>query len=172
MISERGLHGDRVAVLGGLTGAIVLAWLYLVRGAGFEMGAMDAGGGQTMHMMSVWTLGYAMRVFAMWGAMMVAMTLPAAAPTILLVTSLPHRRLEEVGGARTAILFTVGSLVVWMGFSAATTLVQWGLDRAGVLSEAMASRGPAVAGLILLAAGLYQFAPLKLHLSPAVSLTA
>lgn len=56
---------------------------------------------------------------------------------------------------------SVGYLLVWTGFSVAATVVQWGLERAGVLSQAMASRSAAVGGLILLAAGLYQLTSLR-----------
>ena len=161
MMSDRGRRGDRVAVLAALVGTIVLAWVYLLRGAGLEMHAMNAGGGQMMPMIRVWTPDYAMRIFVMWGAMMMAMTLPVAVPAILQVANLPGRRAGAASGARAALVFAAGSLVVWTGFSGVATLAQWGLDRAGALSEAMASRGPTVSGLILLAAGLYQFAPLK-----------
>jgi predicted metal-binding membrane protein len=161
MISEWGGRGDRAMVLGGLACLIVVAWLHLLRGAGVEMRAMGAADGQMMDMMPVWAPGYVVRVAAMWTAMMVAMALPAAVPAIMLVTSLPRRRPGELNGARAALLFATGSLVVWTGFSVTVTLAQWGLDRSGVLSDAMASRGPAVSGLILLAAGLYQFTPLK-----------
>ena len=49
---------------------------------------MDMGGGQIMLMAPPWTPGYAALIFLMWAIMMVAMMLPSAAPTILLVTAL------------------------------------------------------------------------------------
>jgi predicted metal-binding membrane protein len=51
--------------------------------------------------------------------------------------------------------------VVWVGFSLAATSLQWSLDRLVLLSQAMASQSAAVAGLILVAASLYQWTPLK-----------
>jgi predicted metal-binding membrane protein len=39
-----GRRGDRVEVLAPLVGTIVLAWVYLLRGARLEMHAMSAGG--------------------------------------------------------------------------------------------------------------------------------
>ena len=161
MMSDWERRGDHVVVLAALAGTIVLAWVYLLRGAGLGMHAINPGGDLMMPMIRVWTPGYSVRVLAMWGAMMMAMTLPGAVPALLRVVSLPGRRDDPVSGAPAALIFAAGSLAVWTGFSGVATLAQWGLDRAGALSEAMASRGPTVSGFILLAAGLYQFAPLK-----------
>jgi len=136
---------DRAAVLFGLVLVVVAAWIHLVRGAGMEMDGMAMEMGA-----SCWTLGYAALVFSMWTIMMAAMMLPSAAPMILRIAS-PAR----------AASFTAGYLVVWTGFSLAATLLQWRLDRAGMLSETMASRSTALAGLILLTAGLYQLTPAK-----------
>jgi len=54
-------------------------------------------------------------------------------------------------------LFALGYIMVWAGFSVAATLLQWSLDLLGILSDAIASRSAAVAGLILVAAGLYEW---------------
>src|SRR6266851_987442 len=155
------LRHDRAIVLAGLAGVVVIAWLYLLLGAGIEMEMMDMGGGQMMAMAPAWTPGYAALIFLMWAIMMVAMMLPSAAPTILLVANIARNRAAADSGTPTAALFAFGYIVVWAGFSLAATLLQWSLDRLGVLSEAMASQSAAVAGLILLAAGLYQWTPLK-----------
>ena len=84
-------------------------------------------------------------LFAMCAAMMTAMMLPGALLQI----------------ARRGVLFGAGYLLVWTGFSAVATLVQVELDRAGLLSEAMALRSVPLAALVVAAAGLYQFAPSK-----------
>lgn len=51
--------------------------------------------------------------------------------------------------------------MIWLGFSLAATLVQWGLDQARLLSANMASGSATLGGLILIGAGLYQWTPLK-----------
>jgi predicted metal-binding membrane protein len=89
-----------------------------------------------------------------------AMMLPSAAPAILLAAALMRQR----GGGRVfgpTGLFALGYLEIWFGFSLFATVLQWGLDRVGLLSEDMAVGGPALAGLLLIAAGLYQWTPLK-----------
>lgn len=156
---------DRAAgkVLFALSGMVALAWIYVLSGAGLGVGMrqMDAPGGNLILMRPAWTTGYAILVFGMWVSMMVAMMLPSGAPTILMVTSLARDHSDPLRGMLAAIRFTAGYLVVWAGVSVAATLAQWGLDRAGLLSESMASRSATVAGLALLVAGLYQLTSLK-----------
>src|ERR1700749_2479715 len=90
------LRRDRTLVFASLVAVIVLAWAYLILGAGIEMDEMDMGGGQIMMMAPPWTLGYAALIFLMWSIMMVAMMLPSAAPTILLVSALARGRIAPV----------------------------------------------------------------------------
>jgi EcoEI R protein C-terminal/Predicted metal-binding integral membrane protein (DUF2182) len=90
------LRRDRAVVLAGLVAVILLAWAYLILGAGIEMDEMDMGGGRIMMMAPPWTLGYAALIFLMWAIMMMAMMLPSAAPTILLVTALARDRIAPV----------------------------------------------------------------------------
>ena len=150
------LRRDRALVLGSLVAVIVLAWAYLILGAGIEMDEMDMGGGQIMMMAPPWTVSYTALIFLMWAIMMVAMMLPSAAPTILLVTALARDRI-----ARVAVPFACGYVLVWIGFSLAATALQFGLDRAGALSETMAASSAALAGVVMIVAGAYQWTPLK-----------
>jgi predicted metal-binding membrane protein len=94
--------------------------------------------------------------------MMVAMMLLIAAPTVLLVTNLAsdHTDNPKLVPA-TAMLFASGYLLVWCGFSLAATLLQWGLDKAGLLSETMAFGNETSAGAVLVAAGIYEWTPPK-----------
>jgi predicted metal-binding membrane protein len=149
-------------VLGSLSFAVVLAWAYLLTGAGVEMATMDMGGGRMMAMMPEWTPAYGLVVFVMWAVMMVAMMLPSAAPVTLLIASLAKKR-REAGTARgvTTAPFVLGYLAVWLAFAATATLLQWRLDAAGLLSETMALASTLVAGSVLVLAGIYQWTPLK-----------
>ncbi len=147
-------------VLAGLAGVIALAWVWLLAGAGLHMDEMDMGGGQVMLMAPAWTPGYAATVFLMWIVMMAAMMLPSAAPAILLVAALARQR-----GERHAIVsswqFASGYLAIWAAFSLLATVLQFALDRAGLLSGAMASGSAVLAALLLIAAGIYQWTPWK-----------
>jgi predicted metal-binding membrane protein len=154
------LQHDRILMLAGLLAVILLAWGWLLLGAGIEMEPMDMGGGQVMLMAPTWTASYAALIVFMWIIMMMAMMLPSAAPAILLAAAL----MRQHGGNHIygpTGLFVLGYLVIWCGFSLAATVLQWNLDRAGLLSEDMASGSATLAGLLLVAAGLYQWTSLK-----------
>jgi predicted metal-binding membrane protein len=154
------LRHDRAVVLASLAAVIAIAWIWLLLGAGIEMDAMDMGGGEIMLMTPPWTPGYAMLIFLMWTIMMMAMMLPSAAPAVLLVAALGRER--GVGdGAPTAGLFTLGYVLVWTGFSLAAAFMQWGLEQAGIMSGAMAVGSAVAVGCVLVAAGIYQWTPLK-----------
>ena len=153
------LRYRRAVVAGALVAVIAAAWGYLLLGAGIEM---KMGAGQMMAMPPTWNLPYALLILAMWIVMMMAMMLPSAAPTVLLVTVLAGDRLGSSNLVpATAMLFASGYLLVWSGFSLAATLLQWGLDKAGLLSETMAFTSAILANAVLIAAGVYQWTPLK-----------
>ncbi len=159
---SRFLRRDRVMVLAGLGGVIAASWIYLLLGAGVEMGTMDMGGGRIMAMAPEWTPGYAALIFVMWVVMMAAMMLPSATPAVLLVGALTRSRGGNSGAVpAAAALFASGYLLVWCGFSLAATFLQWGLAQAGLLSAPMALGNAILAGTVLLAAGVYQWTPLK-----------
>jgi len=176
--TEKLLRRDRLVVVGGLALISALAWLYILAGAGTGMPAWHmislslfphrlgemAMGGMVMHP-GAWSPAYWVIMLLMWWIMMVAMMTPSAAPMILLYAR--ATRHAQAGGqmqpgiASTAA-FAGGYLLVWLGFSIAATLVMWLLEREGVLSAThMASTGAWLSAALLIAAGLYQFSPLK-----------
>ena len=142
----------RRAIVSGALGCVIAAsWAYLW-----------LGGGQIMPMPPEWSVPYAALIFVMWAVMMVAMMLPGAAPTVLLVTTLASDRTANSKLVlATAMLFASGYLLVWCGFSLAATLLQWGLDEAGLLSETMGFGNVTSAGAVFVAAGIYEWTPLK-----------
>ena len=99
-------------------------------------------------------------MLAMWAVMMVAMMLPSAAPMILLFATIERRR---PGRSRTAPPLCSGSATSRSGsvFSLGATVLQWSLERLALLSPMMATTSTALGGAILVAAGVYQWTPLK-----------
>jgi predicted metal-binding membrane protein len=98
----------------------------------------------------------------MWWVMMAAMMLPSAAPLVLRAAALHRRRVPGGRPDLAAALLTAGYLAAWGAFSLAATLVQAALEAGGLASPGAASAaGPAVAAILLQAAGLYQLTPLK-----------
>ena len=59
------------------------------------------------------------------------------------------------------MVFLAGYVLVWMGFSMLASLAQWGLHSLALLSPMMVSTSPILGGLILVAAGVLQWTPLK-----------
>jgi predicted metal-binding membrane protein len=156
------LRHDRAVILGSLAFVVLLAWSYLLLGAGVGPEMMDMGAGQMMAMPPDWSLGYGLVTFVMWAVMMLAMMLPSAAPVTLLIASLNRNRAAAGGAVQASTaLFVFGYLAVWLAFAAAATTLQWALDEAGLLSETMAFGNIVFAGSVLVAAGVYQWTPLK-----------
>ncbi len=128
------------------------------------MAAPRAGGGMAPMMLGMATasgapgLGW---LIGMWAVMMVAMMLPSATPTILLFAGVSRRRRMQGWPAAPVAVFTLGYLAVWTAYAALAATAQWELHRLALLSPAMTSASPLVAGGILIAAGVYQWAPLK-----------
>jgi len=156
------LRNRHAVVCGALAAVILASWAYLWLGAGVEMEMKDLGSVQMMAVPPEWSPPYAVLIFVMWMAMMAAMMLPGVTPTVLLVVSLaPGRLANSAHVPATATLFASGYLLVWCAFSLAATLLQWRLDAAGLLSETMALGNVILASTVLIAAGVYQWTPLK-----------
>ncbi|MDN3522419.1 DUF2182 domain-containing protein [Halomonas ramblicola] len=155
---ERLLRHDRRWALGGLGVVIVLCWGYLIAEA------LLMARGETLLMpmtMGTWTPLEAGLMLLMWGLMMAAMMLPSAAPMILLHATMTRRRRARGEVVATTGSFAGGYLAVWTLFSLAAVLLQFGLQRAALLSPMLALTSQGVAGLVLIGAGLYQWSPLK-----------
>lgn len=163
---EAALRRDRWVVAAGLALVTVAAWGWTLAGASMPMGpgggrAMAEAIGAAATTAAPWSPSHAALIFLMWWVMMVAMMVPSAAPLILLAVALHRRKGRDGRPDLMAGLLTVGYLAAWGAFSLAATLVQAGLEAGGQISPGTMAAGPAVAGGLLLAAGLYQLTPLK-----------
>jgi predicted metal-binding membrane protein len=154
---------DRILILGCVAAVTALAWGYLFyldhqmsSARQYDRMLMEMG----MSMATPWTTTDIFFTFAMWVVMMVGMMAGSATPVMLLFAGAHARR----GGGRApliVLIFGLGYLTVWVGFSACGTLAQWALHDAAMLSPAMAASSPQVGGAILCAAGVYQLTPFK-----------
>jgi predicted metal-binding membrane protein len=161
-VVERAARHDRALALSAILAITVLSWIYLVRMAAMMTAstgerAMHAAMG--MPEMAAWGSAELLMLFLMWAVMMTGMMLPSAAPMIVLVIGTYRRR-----GDRARILtlaFTSGYLIAWTAFSGAAALVQFALHRAALLSPSMSTTSALLGGAILLAAGVYQWLPIK-----------
>jgi predicted metal-binding membrane protein len=155
---ERALRHDRILVSAGVLAVVVLSWTYLLAGAG-TLQEMD---GMLMPMSSgPWTPGHALVMLLMWAVMMAAMMLPSAAPMILFYATVARGRGGSVMPATTSGIFALGYIAIWTAFSLAAVALQYGLERLALLSPMMETTSKTLAGGILVAAGIYQWSPLK-----------
>jgi predicted metal-binding membrane protein len=185
---ERLLRRDRVITIAGLAALCVLAWLYIVAGAGLGTNAWEMTrlalfphqqaatmthdmSGMDMSTMAmgpeprIWGPAIWALMIAMWWIMMVAMMSPGAAPTVLLYARV-HRHALAQGQIQDKLaptgVFVAGYLLVWLGFSVAAAALLWLLEREAIVSATMmSSQSRWLSAIVLIAAGLYQLTPLK-----------
>jgi predicted metal-binding membrane protein len=150
------LRRDRAIVLGGLAGVSLLAWAYTAYQAQ-HMTYMDMAMPH-VHRWGMWELTL---LLVMWVIMMAAMMLPTAAPAILLFAAMSRRHREQRSPLAPTAVFGLGYLLVWTGYSLLATAAQWGLHSAALLSPMMVNTSPVLGGVLLLAAGIFQWTPLK-----------
>lgn len=96
--------------------------------------------------------GYVMMVLVMWVAMVFAMMIPTAAPTF-------HAYADAARSGTIALI--TGYTSVWLAISLLATAVQVWLVHLGAMAPHMAPAGSALSASIMIAAGIYQFTPLK-----------
>ena len=156
---------DKLTVVVLLAAVSALAWAYTVHQASM-MDAMEAAMWRDMNMsmngmVSSWAPLDIALLLAMWTAMMAAMMLPGSAPMIAAFATINSRRRARGALAVPTLVFLAGYLAVWALFSVAATALQWALQISGLLTTMMQSASHYFSAVLFLAAGLYQFSPLK-----------
>lgn len=158
---------DRAIVVALLLGVVLASWAYLL--LGFEMPMVEMSGMAVPDMPDMimpvgppeWTISYLTLMLVMWMAMMTAMMLPSAAPMLLFYDSIARKRATQPTVIGPTSLFALGYLAVWLAFCVGAVLLQYAFDRTSLLSPMMETTSRTLAGIILVAAGVYQWTPLK-----------
>ena len=148
---------ERRALVGVLLVLAAVGWVVIVRHAA-GAGAHDdmAMGGADL------TMGMGVPLFlTMWTAMMVAMMFPAAAPMIVAFSRSQSRRREQGRPYVPTWLFVAPYLCVWVAFGALGYLAAVAFNRLAGDSAWALDNVPRLAGVLLVAAGIYQLTPLK-----------
>jgi predicted metal-binding membrane protein len=167
---EAVLRRDRVIVAAALVMLTALAWAYVWwLGTDMEIGGMDmsgfrmipAGMGLMMPTSAPWTATEFAFVFAMWAVMMIGMMTPSATPMILIYARVGRQAARQGKPLAASAYFAAGYLLTWTGFAVAATSAQWALERAALLTPMMAAASDMFSGAVLIAAGVYQWTPLK-----------
>ncbi len=151
-VFERAARNDRIVVLAALAAASTLGlWATLRSG--------DA----LMHITQLgpFNIAKATLLFVMWWSMMLAMMLPSAAPAILTFAAMNRKLAAQAKQKPTLLAFVAGYAAIWTVFSLAATSLQVITHDIIPLTGMMAVVSGLLGGLLMLAAGIYQFTPLK-----------
>src|SRR5574341_553216 len=157
--SAKAAKRDRVILIASLIAISLLAWAYVIS---LSSGAMVTPAmSMSAPIAQAWAASDFALTFLMWAAMMVAMMIPPAIPMILAYAYFSRQKYSGQLPAVTTTVFVLGYAIIWTAFSAAATLMQWGLHSGALLAGEMIRVGPAIGGVLLIGAGVYQFTPLK-----------
>ena len=143
----------------GLLAAITTAWLYLFYQHEQMMTLPMADMWMPPSDVSAWQWRDFGLVYLMWAVMMAAMMLPSATPMILAYTRICRQRKQNA--QLLAALFSLAYLLIWLLFSIALTVLQWQLHGLRILSQMMDNQSESLAAVIFIAAGTYQWLPVK-----------
>ena len=136
--------------------------------SGMDMQAMKGtssnvavGGVVTGPAPTAWTPTYFLFIFAMWAVMMVGMMTPTVSPMVLIYSQLAKTSAAQGMPFASSMWFAGGYLIAWTSFALLASLAQYALDRAALLTPMMTLQSRTVSGTLLIAAGLYQWLPMK-----------
>src|SRR5215475_13743901 len=165
---EAMLRRDRAIVAAALVIMAALAWAYVWwLAADMDMSGMDMSGfrmipaGMDLMMPATAPWNAVVFVFAMWAVMMIGMMTPSATPMILIYARVGRQAARQGTPLAASSYFASGYLLTWIGFALVATSAQWALDRAALLTPMMAGASDMFSGTVLIAAGVYQWTPLK-----------
>ncbi|HEY7228953.1 MAG TPA: DUF2182 domain-containing protein [Pseudolabrys sp.] len=165
------LRRDRVIVCASLFALIAIAWAYVL----WLIPTMSMGGMEMLDMRMIanpfdvamvpslqpWSAAEFTFTFVMWVIMMVGMMTPSVAPMVLIYARV-GRQAELQGKPLAATgYFAGGYLTAWAVFALVATIGQWLLERASLVTPMLESASNFIGGLVLVAAGLYQWTPVK-----------
>jgi len=144
---------DRAILAGSLVAISVAAWLALALWEGSPYGHYldhDGAGLSLAVGATVFTVG--------WTLMIIAMMLPSSVPLVVMFAALVGRRARPL---RLVGLLLAGYLLVWAAFGFAAWIADRGVHAAVEALPWLAEHPQLILAATLLAAGLWQFSPLR-----------
>ncbi len=148
---------DFIAIVISLGGITLLSWLYMLSMAANMSMPNDMAALQ----IQPWDAGYFLMMFLMWAIMMVGMMLPSIIPTVLIYAAVARKSAAQGMPVAPTGAFVSGYVTIWLIFSLFATIAQCGLDQAALLSPMMVSNSVPLGAALLIAAGIYQWLPIK-----------
>jgi predicted metal-binding membrane protein len=169
--AEKLISHDRILTLTALIIIILIAWYYVLTGAGTGMNIWAMSTWQfpppatQQSFPQQWTMHYSLLMLIMWWVMMIAMMLPSATPMVLLYARV-YRQAQSKRQVKSSSIpipaFIAGYLLIWLVFSFAAVFLQWIFEQSKLMHGMMMwiTERHFSAGLLLIA-GIYQFTPIK-----------
>jgi predicted metal-binding membrane protein len=151
-------------VLAAVIGIVAISWIVLTMIVRNMTGPTAAKMEMQMMEIKPWTAADFVLIFLMWAFMMTGMMVPSAAPAILKFAALSREHEKQGRTYVPTAVFVLGYVAVWIAFSLVFTLLQWGLNSLALLSPMMVLTSPVVGGLVLIAAGIFQWSPIHKNL--------
>jgi len=162
----------QMVVLAALVALAALAWGYVIWLAAqmaapspaiiSNMPGMDMNGaGMIAPAFALWTFVHFLFIFTMWAVMMVGMMTPSVTPMVLIYGRVAQQSMAPGRQVAPAGWFAAGYLVAWGLFAAFAALAQWGLAVLALITPMMATASHKFGGAVLIAAGAYQWMPIK-----------
>lgn len=148
---------DRAILTGSLVAIAVSAWLALWLWDGSPYGHFlhhDGGGGAVGPSLAIGATAFTVG----WTLMIVAMMLPSSVPLVVTFAALVSRRTRPM---RLVALLLLGYLLVWAAFGLAAWAADRGVHAAVEALPWLAAHPQLIIAATLLAAGLWQFSPLR-----------
>lgn len=156
------MSGERSAAHPRFVGALAIVVLAAAGGIYLGLMAADAALLEALCRVDLGTASAARfaLVALMWGAMVLAMMVPTAGPTVLTYGEIAETAARKGEPVVSPLILIAGFVVVWLGFALAAAILQALLVRAALLDPQVATGG-LLSGALFLAAGAYQFSALK-----------
>jgi predicted metal-binding membrane protein len=138
-------------------GAILLAWVLLIRMTASPLPGVSAAEYWASFCVPA-SDANAVALVGMWALMSAAMMLPTFVPAIRVFAEM--RDVKATDSSAVAALAS-GYGAVWLVFAVLAAALQYGLSKAGAMTGAAQMLAPWLSVGLLLAAGVYQFSPVK-----------
>ena len=136
---------------------IAISWIYI-----FNLSnSMEFMKEMPMTQSNEWMLSDFFAALAMWSVMMNAMMLPSAIPMMLVFSTVNRKRCENGNSFVPTWIFIFGYALVWISFSLVAALLQFLLHNLSIISNELKMINPFASGIVLVAAGIYQFTNVK-----------
>jgi predicted metal-binding membrane protein len=149
---------NNLFIFSALVALSAAAWVMTVRQAdGMGWGMFTC----SMTMGTPFSLSNALLYIALWGVMMAAMMLPAMTPIVEIFQTVAQRRQAQALPFTPAWVFVAGYLVLWTLTGGIGYAADLAIQSLPTQFPALRIYGMMIAGVTLIAAGIYQLTPLK-----------